>query len=193
MTEELASVIARQKDAFVKEHGRLPRADESLTDQPYELVEHAVVEGLKSVGAHPSLIYAYEKTGLIVTESSKSMVPTKDLNDYNSAIDEWHSLHPKESRSTPDSAGAKRKQYYVDYEVTYKGRVGPFTTEEIDGFIDLEPDDEKIDKAIDKNNLTEYWNEATTSYHCQKCDEMVTFASDDDNMIAKFTCDCDFA
>ena len=56
------------------------------------------VEKMRQVGVHPSVIYAFEQTGLLVTEENKPLVSAEDLEDWEAAIDEWYSIHnPQDS------------------------------------------------------------------------------------------------
>jgi len=181
--DELTRLIEEQREAFFQKHGRYPEADDPIFTEPFEIVEHHAVEAMKRAGVHPSLIYAYEKTRLIVTESSQHMIPTKDLDDYNDAIDEWYEMN--EENVSED----KTRSFYVEYEVSYKGKVGPFTVTEKNGIVDLDALDEEIDSAIDKKNLDEYWSDSTTSYHCEKCGQMLDFI-DDEGGRARFECGC---
>ncbi len=183
-TDKLARLLEEQSEALFRKHGRHPEPEDPVFTEPFEIVEHQVVEGMKKVGVHPSLIYAYKRTGLIITESSQHMVPTKDLNDYNDAIDEWYEIN-RESKVAED----KSRSFYVEYEVSYTGRVGPFTITEKDGVVDLGALDEEIDSAIDKKNTNEYWSGSMTSYHCEKCDQTLDFVDDEEGG-ARFKCDC---
>ncbi len=57
-----------------------------------ELVEQRAVEGMKAAGIPPMLIYAFEKTGELVTETNQHMIPNADLAEFNAAVDEWYEL-----------------------------------------------------------------------------------------------------
>lgn len=74
-------------------HGRPPGPEDKVFEEPMELVEHRMVETMKAAGIAPVLIYAFEKTGVLVTESNQHMIPHADLEEFNNAFDEWHELY----------------------------------------------------------------------------------------------------
>lgn len=56
---------------------------------PLEHVEHEVVQAMKKTGMDPALIYAFEKPGLMVTQQNENLIPEKDLEEWQAAIDEF--------------------------------------------------------------------------------------------------------
>ena len=48
-----------------------------------------MVEAMKQAGLDPALIYAFEKTGLLVTEENQHMLPESDVAGWEAAIDEY--------------------------------------------------------------------------------------------------------
>jgi hypothetical protein len=53
--------------------------------------EHLVamlVEAMKASGLEPAFIYALEKTGLVVTEQNQHLIPEKNLDEWDAAIEE---------------------------------------------------------------------------------------------------------
>lgn len=48
----------------------------------------------RSIG--PALIYAYEETGLIVTEDNRRMIPDVDLREFDAKVREYYDLHPED-------------------------------------------------------------------------------------------------
>jgi len=91
MTDELAEVIEQQHQKFVKEFGREPGPEDNLFfDLPHqEVVEHVMVEGMKEAGIDPAIIYAFEKTGLMVTEANEHLISDVDLKEWDEAITEY--------------------------------------------------------------------------------------------------------
>ena len=84
-------MIEEQKRKFQKEQGRDVGPNDKLffDAPPLEHVEHYMVEAMKKAGLHPALIYAFEKTGLLVTEENQHLLPEKDLAEWEAAIDEY--------------------------------------------------------------------------------------------------------
>ena len=104
MSGELTEVIEEQKRKFQKEQGRDFGPNDKLffDAPPLEHVEHYMVEAMKKAGLDPALIYAFEKTGLLVTEENQHLLPEKDLAEWEAAIDEYEALQAGEEISDGD-------------------------------------------------------------------------------------------
>jgi hypothetical protein len=98
MSDELAEVIEGQRRKFQEEHGRDFGPDDKLFFDmpPLEHVEHYMVEAMKKVGLDPAMIYAFEKTGLLVTEQNQHLLSEKDLAEWAAAIDEYEARQENE-------------------------------------------------------------------------------------------------
>ena len=98
MSDELAEVIEEQKRKFIEQHGREPGpGDNILFDMPpLEHAEHFMVQAMKQAGLHPAIIYAYEKTGLIVTEQNQHLLSENDLAEWEAAIQEYETRQEEE-------------------------------------------------------------------------------------------------
>ena len=48
-----------------------------------------MVEGMKQAGLDPAIIYAFEKTGLFVTEGNQHLISDVDLEKWDEAITEY--------------------------------------------------------------------------------------------------------
>ena len=97
-SEDLAEVIEEQRQKFVKQHGREPGPDDSLFFDmpPLEHAEHFMVQAMEQAGLHPAFVYAFEKTGLIVTEQNQNLLPEKDLAEWEAAIREYEDRQDEE-------------------------------------------------------------------------------------------------
>ena len=91
ISPELAEALEEQKQKFIEKYGREPGpADELFFDQPpLEHMEHEMVQGMKAVGIDPAVIYAFEKTGLIVTEANEHLISDKDRAEWEAAVREY--------------------------------------------------------------------------------------------------------
>jgi len=98
MSDELAEVIEEQKRKFIEQHGREPGPGDNLFFDmpPFEHAEHFMVEAMKQAGLDPAIIYAFEKTGLLVTEQNQDLLPEKDLAEWEAAIREYEARHEEE-------------------------------------------------------------------------------------------------
>jgi hypothetical protein len=102
LSPEARAAIDRQLGAFRQKFGREPSptdpiffdpgADEPMpvSQQTQDEYERATVEAMSRAGIDPALIYAYKKTGRIVTEENKRLLSEEELDEWNDAIDEYH-------------------------------------------------------------------------------------------------------
>ena len=51
-------------------------------------LEAMMVEDMKAAGLDPAYIYAFEKTGLLVTEQNQHLIPDEDLAEWGAAVEE---------------------------------------------------------------------------------------------------------
>lgn len=91
MSDELVEVIEEQKRKFVETHGREPGPGDNLFFDmpPLEHAEHYMIEGMKQAGLDPAVIYAFEKTGLLVTEANEHLISDMDRAEWEAAIREY--------------------------------------------------------------------------------------------------------
>ena len=74
LSPEVQEVLQQFRQEFIAKHGREPGPDDLLfPDMPHpEQLEAMMVEDMKAAGLDPAFIYAFEKTGLLVTEKKTS-------------------------------------------------------------------------------------------------------------------------
>jgi hypothetical protein len=99
VSDELAEVIKQQHQKFVEEFGREPGPEDNLFfNMPHqEVVEHVMVEGMKQAGLDPAIIYAFEKTGLMVTEANEHLISDVDRAAWAAAVREYRTKQWEES------------------------------------------------------------------------------------------------
>jgi hypothetical protein len=104
-SEDLAEVIEEQRRKFVEQHGREPGPDDHLFFDmpPLEHAEHFMVQAMKEAGLHPAFVYAFEKTGLIVTEENQHLLSENDLAEWEAAIQEYESRQDEEPPDDDES------------------------------------------------------------------------------------------
>jgi hypothetical protein len=98
ISDEMRELLELQKQRFIEKHGRPPGPDDPIFDEPTEHVEHRIVETMKAAGIRPALIYAFEKSGVLVAEDNQHMVPTADLENFTRAYNEWYEIHGEDQR-----------------------------------------------------------------------------------------------
>jgi hypothetical protein len=92
---ETLAALDEQGRKFRQRFGREPGPDDLLffDAPPLEQVEHQLVEAMKRAGIDPALIYAFEQTGLLVTEDNQHLIPERDLQAWQTAVGEYHARH----------------------------------------------------------------------------------------------------
>lgn len=95
MSSEVTDILDEQRQKFIDKFGREPGPNDPVFFDmpPLEHVEHEMVEAMKAAGLDPSLIYAYEKTGLLLTEQNQHLLSDQDLQEWQDAIDEYRAKH----------------------------------------------------------------------------------------------------
>jgi len=91
---ELAEILQRQREKFIARYGREPGPDDPIffdapSDDEYDA---AVTKAMEQAGVAPQVIYAFRKTGRIITEENAKFVPATALEAWQHAIDEYDVL-----------------------------------------------------------------------------------------------------
>jgi hypothetical protein len=109
---ELRAILERQRQAFIEHFGREPHEGEPIffdrsadTPQPIneEVLEQRTAEAMHDAGIHPALIYAYQKTGRILSEDVAKTLSPAERKEWADAVDEWYATHPDEDLEEPES------------------------------------------------------------------------------------------
>jgi hypothetical protein len=100
MSQEMVDLLEEQRQKFIEKYGREPGPDDRLfPDMPHpERLEAMMVEDMKAAGLDPAFIYAFEKTGLLVTQQNQHLIPEKDLAEWDAAIKEYERKHRKKQK-----------------------------------------------------------------------------------------------
>src|SRR5215469_7426400 len=91
---EVGEILQRQREKFVARYGREPGPDDPIfldapSDDEYDA---AVTKAMEHAGVAPAVIYAFRKTGRIITEENAKFVPAAALEAWQHAIDEYEAL-----------------------------------------------------------------------------------------------------
>jgi SEC-C motif len=99
ISDEMANLLQEQRQKYIEKHGREPGPEDKIFfDMPHpEHLEHMMVEDMKKAGINPAIIYAFEKTGRLVTEDNQNLLSDADLDEWQAAIDEYEAKHGKPS------------------------------------------------------------------------------------------------
>src|SRR6516165_4967727 len=84
LSQESRAALERQLERFREKFGREPGPDDPVffdpdADDPQPIDEAVIneemVNAMKAAGIRPSVIYAWNKTGLLVTEENRHLIP----------------------------------------------------------------------------------------------------------------------
>jgi hypothetical protein len=101
ITPEIERILHRQRKDFIKKFGREPGPDDPIFFEPNagkplslspEKLQGAILKGMLAAGTPAHLVYAYQKTGLIVSEAGYKNMSPADRAEYDAAIDEYFAL-----------------------------------------------------------------------------------------------------
>jgi hypothetical protein len=92
---EVREALDEQRRRFVEEFGREPGPDDKVffDAPPLEHFEAEIVKAMEAAGVNPAVIYAYQRTGLIVSEKNQHLIPDADLVEWQAGIEEYSRLH----------------------------------------------------------------------------------------------------
>ncbi len=97
----LDEAITEQLEAFRKKFGRDPLPHEPLFFDPDKDVPTAlelddpddqILEAMRLAGIAPQFIYAYDKTGFMISKEDRKNYPEEVLREYQAAIEEYFEL-----------------------------------------------------------------------------------------------------
>lgn len=90
------------REEFRKQFGREMRADDPLFWDPdlseptpisVEKIEAVTVDAMRIAGYPPAHIYAYQETGMLVSEENIDLFPDEDIDEYMAAMARYEALH----------------------------------------------------------------------------------------------------
>src|SRR5271169_6417714 len=97
LSPEARQAIERRLAAFREKFGHAPNDDDPIffdpdADDPVALSdekdERMMIEAMTEVGISQALIFAFKRTGRIVTEKNKHPLTAGELREWNAAVDE---------------------------------------------------------------------------------------------------------
>lgn len=217
MSDELGDMLTDHMDGLSEELGRdLTPEDELFPNMHTEHIEHGIVEAMKSAGLDPAMIYAFEQTGLLISDENQHLISDTDKAKWESAVDEYRQ---KEILSIPSKMEARDKslcwscdrklpQYAVrcmHCEAKVEDAPGPEEAEMLMEFLgDMDPSlmDEIRRMAMESESGDDFVNRLMVG-PCPTCDSDDTGDCEndpeiDDPCIGRcfecsqlFCCDCD--
>jgi hypothetical protein len=106
---ELQNALAVQRVRFIAQFGREPSPDDPIFfDLDEDKVREDTAEAMRVAGISPALIYAYEETGLIVTQENRSLIPDAELREFDAKVREYYDLGLGEPENSTGGAPPNR-------------------------------------------------------------------------------------
>ena len=104
MSKEVSDLLKQRCADLEQKLGRPLKPDDrlfpELADLNDEEAKQMMIDTMQKVGTRPVLIYAFEKTGLMVTDSNKHLIADVDLAAWDVAVEEYYALHPEDDPRT---------------------------------------------------------------------------------------------
>jgi hypothetical protein len=101
MSDMVYQAMLERRQKFIEKFGREPGPEDPVffdpdSDTPEEISEDRLTrmlnEALSATGVDPALVYAHNKTGLIVSEENMHLLSKEDLAEWNQAIEEANQM-----------------------------------------------------------------------------------------------------
>jgi len=101
MTPKLEEILKEQRKAFIQKFGRKPGPDDPLffdpdADTPQVTTEQTrgrlieqMIQAMRNAGIDEGYIYAYRKTGLLITEENVGLFRPEELEAFEEAVREY--------------------------------------------------------------------------------------------------------
>ena len=102
VSRRLKRAMEEARRAFFQKFGRWPSPGDPIifdpdVDEPTPMdpakTRREMISTMKEAGIPGALVYAYEKTGLIVSEMNEHLISPADIAEYDAAIAEYRRLH----------------------------------------------------------------------------------------------------
>jgi hypothetical protein len=91
---EMGEILQRQREKCIARYGQEPGPDDQIfVDVPSDDEYAAMVTtAMEQAGVAPQVIYAFRKTGRIITQENAKFVPAAALEGWHQAIAEYEAL-----------------------------------------------------------------------------------------------------
>lgn len=87
LSDDMAGYLDARRDAA---GGELDPDELLFPNMHFEHAEHEMTQAMEKVGIDPALIYAFEKTGRIVSEDNMNQLTDAEIEAWHDAIDEYY-------------------------------------------------------------------------------------------------------
>ena len=97
MSGEVYRTMLDQRQRFVNKFGREPDPSDPVFFDPdadtprqisEEMINSEMLKALAAAGVDPAVVYAYNKTGLLVSEENMHLLSAEELTEWQQAVEE---------------------------------------------------------------------------------------------------------
>ncbi len=102
LSPEAMEVLKKQRPAFIEKFGREPAPGDPVffdpdaeepTSRDADAVHQDMIEAMRRSGIDPKLIYAFDKSGLLITEDNVWLADPGEVSEYFAAIALYEDTH----------------------------------------------------------------------------------------------------
>jgi hypothetical protein len=102
MNKEMIGILDEQRERFKQQFGRYPGPEDPViwdedAEQPTpaseEQIRQIILEAITAAGSPPEFVYAFEKTGHLVTEANMHLLTQAEYKEWCDAVDEYRRLN----------------------------------------------------------------------------------------------------
>jgi hypothetical protein len=102
MSQEMIHILEEQKQRFRQKFGRDPRPEDPViwdenaaepTPASEEDIHQTILSALITAGSPPEFVYAFDRTGRLVTESNMHLLTPEEYQEWVDAVEEFRRLN----------------------------------------------------------------------------------------------------
>lgn len=90
--EPVRDALLRGRARFIERTRREPGPSDPVFEMPAgdaQGMTDLVADALEKAAARPEIIYAFRKTGRIVTKQNQHLIPQRELDEWDAAVEEY--------------------------------------------------------------------------------------------------------
>ena len=81
-------------ESLADEDGYVDPESPLFPNTMYEHAEHDMTQAMEELGVDPAIIYAFQETGLMVSDENQHLISDADLAKWHAALERYRTLHP---------------------------------------------------------------------------------------------------
>jgi hypothetical protein len=102
LNKEMITILDEQRERFKAKFGRDPRPEDPIiwdenaaepTPVSEQDIHQTILSALVAAGSPPEFVYAFHKTGRLVTESNMHLLASEEYQEWVDAVEEYRRLN----------------------------------------------------------------------------------------------------